>query len=767
MDKNIDLSTQLEKQEKLFDIVNKMNAAESRDQIILTLKNELLEVFDAEHVLMFLKDKDWNKLYSKFQSENWTQEKKQYIDNSNIEWFVFNSKEIINIKDLQELRSIIPYIDLYNLFQKKIWIDVKQLIATPIIFDQNEKDDVFGVIELINKNLKEGFQKEDESNIHKLWRALWIVFKNFKKRSPTPYNYLVINNLITWNDLESIMKQIENTHEDAEEILLYKYKIPKDKILKSYEYYYKLNTVTYDENTEMPRQISEKLNINYLKREVWVPVDYYDWILTIAVNNYNILQIEDIRNIFQNDPSVKKIQFKIWIKEDILEYIKLLQSPTSKKKSLEHTIWELSKDSATEDSEKEVEEKRVDDIRETDSAIIRLVNQIVSIWCEKWASDIHIEPDKEKKLVNIRYRVDWICIKEKTFPYSNLQAVISRIKIMADMDIAEKRKPQDGKINVGYLWENIDLRIATIPTIDWESCVIRLLSSNKLFKFNELNLSTKNEYDFKEILNMPYWLILVVWPTGSGKTTTLHAALNQLNTAEKKIWTAEDPVEISQSWLNQVQVNSNIWFDFSDAMRTFLRADPDIIMVGEMRDKETAKMWIEASLTGHLVISTLHTNSAPETVVRLIDLWIDPFNLTDSFLWVLAQRLVRTLCSQCKEPYQPSQEEFNELLLSYGEKYFTDLGIKYSKDLILYKAVGCKDCNELWYKWRTWIHELLIWTENVKKLIQNQATASQIRNQAMEDWMRTLFQDWIEKIFKWQTDKKQLNLVCYNYPSTE
>jgi type II secretory ATPase GspE/PulE/Tfp pilus assembly ATPase PilB-like protein len=341
-------------------------------------------------------------------------------------------------------------------------------------------------------------------------------------------------------------------------------------------------------------------------------------------------------------------------------------------------------------------------------------------------------------------------------------AVVSRIKIMSQLDIAERRLPQDGKIKFKIRGgREIELRVATLPTSGGtEDVVMRILAASEPIPLDKLAMSDRNLNLFKEIVQKPYGIVMVVGPTGSGKTTTLHSALGFINTPEKKIWTAEDPVEITQYRLRQVQVRPKIGLNFAAAMRAFLRADPDVIMVGEMRDEETVSTGIEASLTGHLVFSTLHTNSAPETITRLLDMGMDPFNFADALLGVLAQRLLRTLCKECKKPYNPSEEEFKNLVMEYGEEYFKDLDIAYSQDMTFYTPVGCPTCNNTGYKGRMGIHELLIASDEIKALIQNKARVEEIREQAMKECMRTLKQDGIEKAIKGYTDVKQVRAVC-------
>jgi type II secretory ATPase GspE/PulE/Tfp pilus assembly ATPase PilB-like protein len=289
---------------------------------------------------------------------------------------------------------------------------------------------------------------------------------------------------------------------------------------------------------------------------------------------------------------------------------------------------------------------------------------------------------------------------------------------------------------------------------------MRILRKGKIMVLDEINLTPTNHKKFTDVLKKPYGLILVVGPTGSGKTTTLHAALNCLNQPNSKIWTAEDPVEITQLGLRQVQINRKIGLDFSQIMRALLRADPDIIMIGEMRDYETAKISIEASSTGHLVLSTLHTNNAPETVVRLLDIGVDPFNFADSLLCVLAQRLVRKLCNSCRIKYHPTQEEFDNLVNSYGEKLFPELNLKYDDDITLYKAKGCKECNDTGYYGMIAISELLAVTDHIKQLISSKKSASIIRKVAIDEGMRTLLQDGIIKALNGKTDITEIYSVC-------
>lgn len=418
----------------------------------------------------------------------------------------------------------------------------------------------------------------------------------------------------------------------------------------------------------------------------------------------------------------------------------------------------LSKNSAGDEPEVEEETKKV---TEKDSVIVKLVNKIIYDAYMNKASDIHIEPYPGKSDVIVRTRVDGQCSIYQKIPYKYKFALPSRLKIMGDLDIAERRRPQDGKIEFKKFGPlDIELRIATMPTVGGlEDVVIRVLASGDPIGFNDLGLTDRNLRIFSESLTRPHGLILVVGPTGSGKTTTLHSGLAQINKTSRKIWTAEDPVEITQVGLRQVQVNPRIGFTFATALRSFLRLDPDVIMVGEMRDEETASTAVEASLTGHLVFSTLHTNSAPETVTRLLEMGLDPYSFSDSLVCVLAQRLARRLCTDCKESYHPSPAEFDDLVDEYGRSEFAGTGLGLS-DVVMFRAVGCDRCGHTGYRGRLGIHEVLECTDAVKVLIKHRADTDNVREQASRDGMTTLKQDGILKVLSGLTDILEVRRVC-------
>lgn len=415
-------------------------------------------------------------------------------------------------------------------------------------------------------------------------------------------------------------------------------------------------------------------------------------------------------------------------------------------------------DSATPDSAGEA----ADVVNESDNTLVRLINSLITEAIAQRASDIHIETEMPPRPLRIRLRVDGELRPYLELPARYRFAMVARLKIMASMDISEHRKPQDGKIDFSrFGGPPVELRVVTVPTSrGLEDVVLRLLAGAKPLPIDGIGLSPANLTALRRMVQKSYGLVLVCGPTGCGKTTTLHSVISDINTAGRKIWTAEDPIEITQSGLRQVQMNPRIGWTFAAAMRTFLRADPDVIMIGEMRDEETARIAVEASLTGHLVLSTLHTNSAPESIARLLEIGIDPFNFSDSLLAILAQRLVRRLCTACRQAVPADMARLDELAEQYlastsdsgPEARATQIArwrSAYGKadgSISLWRCVGCDKCEQSGYHGRLGIHELMLSDDTIRQHIRHRASASEIRHSALVAGMRTLRQDGIEKV---------------------
>jgi type II secretory ATPase GspE/PulE/Tfp pilus assembly ATPase PilB-like protein len=404
---------------------------------------------------------------------------------------------------------------------------------------------------------------------------------------------------------------------------------------------------------------------------------------------------------------------------------------------------------------------------ESDNTLVRLVNRLIAEAVEQRASDIHIETAEPPRPVTVRLRIDGELVRHLEIPASYRFALVARLKIMAELDISEHRKPQDGKFDFSrFGGPRIELRMVTVPTSrGMEDVVLRLLSSLKPMPLERIGLSPANLDALRDVMHKAHGLILICGPTGCGKTTTLHSVMRELNTDRRKIWTAEDPIEITQEGLRQVQVNSRIGWTFAAAMRTFLRADPDVIMIGEMRDEETARIAVEASLTGHLVLSTLHTNSAPESITRLLEIGLDPFMFSDSLLAVLAQRLVRRLCPACRVAEPLDERALEALTQQYLQSSHgvgplpAELVARWRREhgdtegrLRHYRRHGCPQCEGSGYRGRIGLHELLLADEALREGVRHRRSAGELQAAGLAAGMVTLRQDGIEKVLAGHTD---------------
>jgi len=578
------------------------------------------------------------------------------------------------------------------------------------------------------------------------------------------YDYLLRNKIVTTDQLQKAFALSKKINKSIEFILIDQFKINKAEIGKSFSAFYGCPFRNYDQKIPAPVELLGNLKKAFLLNEIWIPLSWNKEGLEILVDDpKNLNKSDNIKTLMKT----RKINFSVGIKEDIEDYIKRFfdagkGSAEFAQEGSDYSELDIIPDISFEEEEEiDVSGEEPD---EQSSHVVKLVDQVLIAAYRKNASDIHIEPSPVTKMTGIRFRLDGVCQEYIRAPNSMAKGIISRIKIMADLDIAERRLPQDGKIK--FRRKGIppfELRVATLPTAGgFEDVVLRILAKAGAMELDKMGLNERNLAVMKKIIAKPYGLVLVVGPTGSGKTTSLHSALGYINKPSVKIWTAEDPVEITQQGLRQVEAKPKIGLDFARIMRAFLRADPDVIMIGEMRDHETASIGIEASLTGHLVFSTLHTNSAPETVTRLLDMGLNPLNFSDAFLGVMAQRLVRRLCEDCKQEYHPTQEEFEEIVDDYGRKYFEATGIKYSQDLILYKPGSCDTCSGTGYKGRLGIHELMEGTPEIKRMIKRSATSESLFEQAMKEEMTTLKQDGILKSFKGLTEIGEVRRVCIN-----
>ena len=753
------LEQQLQYQKNLNSITNRIHSANDTNEILLNLQGEILSLFDADRITIYVVDGTKKQIVSRIKTGDEISEIRVPIDKQSIAGYCAASGKVLNVLDVYdtgELERINPKLKFDKSWDQKTGYKTIQILAAPVTYNKY----LLGVIQLINKKKGKRFTEEDQTSVLDIAKVLGVAFfKNqqvAQKKKPTKFDYLITNHIISSKDLNEAISRARKAKRSVVSVLITDFHVSRDNIGKSLEDFFKTRFIPYDEKMVIPGELLKGLRVSYLKHNAFVPIVKSDGKVVVAMENPNSLPARDaIKRLIP----ARRFEYCVALKEDIYDMINLFfdvkrTELLNDSDSIEDILGQLASDDDEYDEE-------MASMTEEDSAIVQIVNKIIIDAYNRGASDIHIEPRQGKANALIRVRIDGACQVYQTLPYTYKRAIVSRIKIMSDLDIAERRLPQDGKIKFRrFAPLDIELRVATVPTAGQnEDVVLRLLSTGKPMPLDEMGMSERNYSAFLEMIEKPYGIVLVVGPTGSGKTTTLHAALSYINRPETKIWTAEDPVEITQEDLRQVQVRPKIGFDFSRAMRSFLRADPDVIMVGEMRDRETVATGIEASLTGHLVLSTLHTNSAPETLTRLLDMGMDPFNFADALLGVLAQRLVRTFCKNCREKYHPARDEFDALVRAY-EGDFDSLGLEYNDDFFLYRPKGCPMCGNSGYRGRTAIHELLVGTDSLKSLIQNRAKMEVLRKQAIKDGMTTLMQDGIRKVCLGLTDLIQVRRVC-------
>jgi type II secretory ATPase GspE/PulE/Tfp pilus assembly ATPase PilB-like protein len=737
----------------LQQIAEEIDSALSLKELLVYLKDRFLELLHADRIIIYVVDVGNNELLSFVKVGADISEVRVPVTERNVAGLVAKTGRTINIRntfDDQEVIAIHPQLKIDRSWDAKTGYRAIQMLAVPIRYHRF----TLGVVQFINSVGRLCFTTEDEEfagEISKvLGNALYNQLRKLKRR-PTKFDYLLKTQLITQEQLEDAIGHSYRKGETIEEVLIEDFGVRKRDLGLTLSEYYKARFVPFDDSIPIPEDLLRNLKQSYLRSNLWVPLERRNGRITVLMSDPSHLLKRDMAcSVLKTN----NIEFCVGLKEDILKFLDYFSRSAAEQSSISDILVRLEAEQEAEPEE--------DLVTETDNVIVQFVNKMIADAYNDRASDIHIEPYAGKRNMQVRFRIDGVCTPYQTVPYAYKRAIVSRLKIMSRLDIAERRLPQDGKILFRKLrGTEVELRVATMPTAGGlEDVVLRILSSGRPIRLDRMGFSKANFRVFKRLITIPYGIILVVGPTGAGKTTTLHSALAYINSPERKIWTAEDPVEITQPGLRQVQVNPKIGLTFAKAMRTFLRCDPDVIMVGEMRDEETAAIGVEASLTGHLVFSTLHTNSAPETVTRLLDMGMDPFNFADALLGILAQRLVRTLCTNCRQPYHPTEEEFFDLGLEYGEDAFQRLGLSYSADLTLNRPKGCEKCNDTGYRGRTGIHELLEGTDEIKRLIQLRRPIDEVRSQAKKDGMITLKQDGIQKVFQGLTHISEVRRVC-------
>lgn len=761
-------------------VTNRIHETENIDQIMLEASQDICKLFNADRLTLYAVNEDRTSIISKVKTGlNTSRDLKLPISAQSIAGYVALSKQMLNIADVYDdeaLKKIHPGLSFLQEVDKRSGYRTKQMLVAPVM----DGSTLYGVLQVINNRSDQPFAKLEEDGAQQLCKTLGIAIRqrmqraeDGQRRRATKYDGLVAEGVLTQDELEQCIHKAREEGQSVEHLLMADYRIRPAQLGASLAKFFGVPYEAFNAGRIRSEMLHGSLKRHFVEQQSWMPLEETpEGLVIMCVDPEAIRGARVVPQVF---PKISKFSYCVTTQTEFDETLNQLFGAGNEGGSIDQLLADMDsplENDANDDSSLES--------AAADNELVKFVNKVIIDAYKQKASDIHIEPMPGKAKTGIRFRIDGTLLPYIEVPAQFRQAMVTRLKIMCDLDISEKRKPQDGKIKFKkYGPLDIELRVATIPSAGGvEDVVMRILAAGEPIPLEKLGLTAHNKERLEKTVSKPYGLFYVCGPTGSGKTTTLHSILKFLNTPDTKIWTAEDPVEITQKGLRQVQINKKAGIDFALVMRAFLRADPDIIMVGESRDKETVSMGVEASLTGHMVFSTLHTNSAPESITRLLDMGMDPFNFADALLGILAQRLAKKLCD-CKEAYQPSPQEIKDFIKEYSEelrhtdawkadpggeaqKLLDDWMSRYGKDgqLTMYRAVGCDKCNQTGYKGRIGLHELMIADDAAKKLIQERARVAELFAAALNSGMHTLKMDGMEKVLLGMTDLKMVRSVC-------
>jgi len=774
-----DVAARLAFQKQLQAVTNKIHATNNIDEIMLEVSADICVLFNADRLTIYAVGEDRQAIVSKVKTGlNSFKDLKLPIAEHSIAGYVALAKKTVNIKDVYddgELRGLNANLRFLQEVDKRTGYRTKQMLVAPIV--EQGTSELIGVIQIINNKTGVPFGGLAEEGVHELAQTLAIAFKQRQKPQlvKTKYDYLIADAVLSTGEFELASRQARKKAIDIEQVLTDEFQVKIPAIGAALSKFFGVPYEPFKPDRVKPMDLLKNLKREYVEANQWLAIDdTKQGLVVLCLDPERIRSSRIASNVFPKSRLLYKVTTQKEFRETINQFYG--QETVTDTGNIDDLLSDLDEETpeATDGGADEVSEA-------ADNELVKLVNKVIIEAYNQGASDIHIEPYPGKGKTEIRFRKDGSLGPYIEVPASYRAALVARLKIMCDLDISEKRKPQDGKIKFKKFGPlDIELRVATIPTAGGvEDIVMRILAAGEPIPLDKMGFSARNIDELQRAVSRPYGLFFVCGPTGSGKTTTLHSVLKHLNTPDTKIWTAEDPVEITQKGLRQVQVNRKAGLDFAVVMKAFLRADPDIIMVGEMRDKETTSIGIEASLTGHLVFATLHTNSAPESIIRLLDMGMDPFNFSDALLGILAQRLAKRLCS-CKQAYTPEPAELTSFLREYCEELmgtprfkadpkgameavYKDWVKTYGGDkghLTLFKPVGCDKCGGSGLKGRCGLHELLIASDRLKKSIQEHARVAEMLAIAVDEGMRTLKQDGMEKCLSGVTHIKEVRSVC-------
>jgi type II secretory ATPase GspE/PulE/Tfp pilus assembly ATPase PilB-like protein len=765
---------------QLHNVTARIHDTENLEQIMLEASQDICKLLNADRLTLYAVNEDRTAIVSKVKTGlNSSRDLKLPISPQSLAGYAAFSRQQLNLVDVYDddaLKQIHPALTFLKEVDKRSGYRTRQMLVAPIL----DGDVLHGVLQIINNKSDQAFGALEVEGVAQLCKTLATAIRQrmqrvaeASKRKATKFDGLVADGVISAAELEKCVTEARNDGKSVEHVLMASFKIRPAQIGPSLSKFFGVPYEPFNSGRIRAEALHGPLKRDFIEEQGWIPLEESpEGLVIMCVDPEAVRGARVVPQVF---PRINKFAYRVTTQAEFQETLSQLYGAGAEGGSIDQLLADMDGGPIDDGSNDDSLESAA-----ADNELVKFVNKVIIDAYNQKASDIHIEPMPGKLKTGIRFRIDGTLMPYIEVPAHFRAAMVTRLKIMCDLDISERRKPQDGKIKFKkYGPIDIELRVATIPTAGGvEDVVMRILAAGEPIPLEKLGLTPHNKARLEKTVTKPYGLFYVCGPTGSGKTTTLHSILKFLNTPDTKIWTAEDPVEITQKGLRQVQINKKAGIDFALVMRAFLRADPDIIMVGESRDKETVSMGIEASLTGHLVFSTLHTNSAPESITRLMDMGMDPFNFADALLGILAQRLAKRLCD-CKEAYVPDAEELRLFAKEYAEElrhskpwkadYAGELqklvdgwGETYGRDgqLHFYRAVGCDKCNKTGYKGRVGLHELLVAEDPIKKLIQERARVAELFAEAVESGMRTLKMDGMEKIMMGLTDIKMVRQVC-------